>query len=101
MTTDEEGMFFRFGSAIALVVLISLVGIGLEKRNLELRRALSQQHYRMDALRDAHVRLRLETQLLGAPVRMIDSLESGELEVTRPERPVETEDRRMPLLLWR
>ncbi|MGE3316744.1 MAG: hypothetical protein AB7O26_16625 [Planctomycetaceae bacterium] len=94
-------MYFRFGSAIVLVVLISLVGIGLEKRNLELRRAVSQQHYRMDALRDVHARLRLETQLLGAPVRTIDSLDRGQLEVERPEKPVQTEDRRMPLLFWR
>ena len=94
-------MFFRFGSAIVLVVLISLVGIGLEKRNLELRRAVSQQHYRTDALRDAHARLRLETQFLGAPVRIIDSLESGRIELTRPEKPERPDEPRMPLLNWR
>jgi len=94
-------MFFRFGSAIVLVVLISLVGIGLEKRNLELRRGVSQQHYRMDALRDAQARLRLETQLLGAPERMIDSLESGRLQLERPEAPLKPNERRLPLLFWR
>jgi hypothetical protein len=94
-------MFFRFGSALVLVVLISLVGIGLEKRNLELRRAVSQQHYRMDALRDAQAQLRLQTQFLGAPVRMIDSLESGRLELTRPEKPDRPDEQRMPLLHWR
>ncbi len=97
----KEEMFFRFGSALVLVVLISLIGIGLEKRNLELRRAVSQQHYRMDALRDAQARLRLETQVLGAPARMIHPLERGDLEVARPEKPARPNERRMPLMHWR
>lgn len=93
-------MFFRFGSAIVLVVLVSLAGIALEKRNLMFRREISRQHFRMEVLLDAHANLRLRTQQMGAPVRVIDSLESGEMELREPERPVENEPQRMPLLRW-
>jgi hypothetical protein len=94
-------MFFRFGSAIVLVVLISLAGVAIEKRNLELRREVSRQHYRMDVLFDTHAKLRLRSQELGAPVRMIDALEEGRLELRPPEKPTEAAAPRMPLLHWR
>lgn len=93
-------MYFRFGSAVVVVVLISLAGTALEKRSLELRREIGRQHYRMEVLRERHARLRLRTQQLGAPVRMLDSLESGRLRLARPERPAETAPRRTPLLKW-
>ena len=60
-------MFFRFGSALFLVVLIALTGTTLEKQSLQLKRAISHQQYRLDALLDSHVRLRLEAQRLGTP----------------------------------
>lgn len=103
-------MFFRFGSAVVLVVSISLTGIALEKQNLELRRRVSRQHYQLDALLEQHARLRLQTQELGAPVRVIQSLENGDLEQTGPEpasRGVAPPNARaisspgMPLLRWR
>ncbi len=101
-------MYFRFGSAVALVVLVSLIGVAVEKRNLEYRRALSRQHYRLDVLLEAHAKLRLQTQQMGAPVNLIDALENGELELRRPEQAgdgssTETateQTRRMPLLRW-
>lgn len=70
-------MYFRFGSAIVLVVLISLVGIALEKRNLQLRRQVTRQRFRHDVLHDEHIRLRLETQRLGAPSQTIDAMEKA------------------------
>ena len=93
-------MFFRFGSAVLLVVVVSLTGIGLEKQNLEFRRLLSRQQYRADVLLESHSRLRLRTQQLGAPVRLIDSLEDGSLEVRQPEKPLVSRPRRFPLLRW-
>jgi len=93
-------MFFRFGSALVLVVLISLVGVAIEKRNLELRRGLSRQHYRMDALHEQYAHARLKTQQLGAPERLIESIDASELKARRPESPVEDESRRVPLLHW-
>lgn len=93
-------MFFRFGSAIVLVVLISVAGIALEKQCLELRREVSRQHYRMDVLWKEHATLRWRTQELGAPVRLIGPLESGALDVSQPEQPVNAEPRRIPLLRW-
>lgn len=77
-------MFFRFGSALALVVLISLAGVGLEKRNLELRRAISHQHFQTDVLLEEHARLRLRTQQLGAPERVLEQLPATQLEVQHP-----------------
>ena len=59
-------MFFRFGAALSLVVLVALSGTTLEKHNLQLKRAITHQQYRLDALLDSHVRLRsgLEAQRL-------------------------------------
>jgi len=47
-------MFFRFGAALVLVVLISLAGTALEKRNLELKRVVSRQSYRLEILQEQH-----------------------------------------------
>jgi hypothetical protein len=93
-------MYFRFGSALVLVVLVSVVGIALEKQNLELRRAVSRQHFRMDVLRDTHAELRLQTQQLGAPARVIEALESGSLSLKPPEAARVDGPRQMPLLRW-
>lgn len=93
-------MYFRFGSALVMVVLVSLAGIALEKRNLGLRRDVSRQHFRMDVLRDTHAKLRLKTQQLGAPARVIESLENGTLELEQPETADGTAPRAMPLLRW-
>ncbi len=93
-------MFFRFGSAIVLVVVISLAGVALEKQNLEMKRTASRQQFRLDVLVNEHARMRLRTQQLGAPLRMIDSLEQGKLQVRKPEKPSSSEPRRIPLMLW-
>lgn len=77
-------MFVRFGGALILVVLISLAGIRLEKRNLELRRSIGLQHYRLEVLERHHALHRLKVQQLGAPTRLIDALESGDLQVKIP-----------------
>lgn len=93
-------MFFRFGSAIVLVVLVAVAGVALEKQNLELRRSVSRQQFRLDVLVNQHAQMRLRTQQLGAPVRMIDSLEQGKLQVRPPEKSATGEPRRVPLLRW-
>ncbi len=94
-------MYFRFGSALVLIVLISLGGIALEKRNLQMRRDISRQHFQMDVLRDAHARLRLKNQQLAGPVRVLDALEKGTLAVEIPAVPTPAASRRVPLLRWR
>ena len=106
-------MFFRFGSAVCLVVLVSLIGIAIEKRSLELRRELSRQHYQMDVLRDRHARLRLKSQELARIERLFDHVEQNDSELTLPDKPTEiprsanardsyTERyRRLPPLFWR
>lgn len=68
-------MFFRFGSALVLAVLISLGATDLEKRNLELRRAISRQHYRKEALLELYSAQRLAAQQSGAPPRLIEKLD--------------------------
>lgn len=93
-------MFFRFGSALVLVVMVSMAGVALEKRTLELRRDVSRQHYQMDLLNDAYARARLRTQQLGAPERVIDALETGEIELQRQEQPVADSGPKVPLLHW-
>ena len=79
-------MFFRFGSALLLVVIISLLGIAIEKQNLEMRRELSRQHYQMDVLLDEHARLRLRTQELAAVEGLFDSVEGHDVDLKRPPR---------------
>jgi hypothetical protein len=71
-------MFFRFGSALILVVVTSLLGILVEKQNLQLRRELSRQHYRMDVLQEEHARLRLRSQQLAAVERLFATVEAEE-----------------------
>jgi hypothetical protein len=68
-------MFFRFGSALILVVVTSLLGIFVEKQNLTLRREISRQHYRMDVLQEEHARLRLRSQQLAAVERLFATVE--------------------------
>lgn len=70
-------MFFRFGSAIVLVVLISLAGTALEKRNLQLKRAVSRQHYRLEVLLEQHAARRVEAQRLGAPIRLVQTVDDA------------------------
>ena len=100
-------MFFRFGSAVFLVVVISLTGIAIEKRNLELRRQISHQHYRMDVLKEQHTRLRLRAQQLASIERLFDSVEDSQSQLTRPQQPAQdkslspkTGNRKPPLLFW-
>lgn len=94
-------MFFRFGSAVVLVVLIALAGSALETESLALRRQLSHQHYRTDILMEQHAKLRLQAQQLGTPLRLLESLEKGRLELHRPEKITHADPRRPPLLHWR
>jgi hypothetical protein len=77
----SQSFFYRFTGALVLIVMISLGGIALEKRNLEYRRALTQQQFRLDVLLEKRASLRLRTQQLGAPTRLIDALEAGRVTV--------------------
>ncbi len=70
-------MFFRFLCCVALVVGISVAGVALEKESLETRRKISRQHYRMEVLRESYAKMRLRVQELGAPQKLIESLEEN------------------------
>ena len=101
-------MFFRFVSALFLVVLISMVGIGLEKQTLEMKRAVSRQYFQKDILLELHARHRLEIQKLTSPQEDVRDASI----VQRPARPSTADDRenslrseqpsspRLPLLRW-
>jgi hypothetical protein len=83
-------MFFRFGSALVLVVLISLAGTALEKRNLELRRIVSRQKYRLEILLEKHAAHRVLAQQLGAPSRLVDKIDDqpkSQEKSTQPSNP--------------
>ncbi len=79
-------MYFRFGAAIVLLVVVSVIGVALEKQNLTYRRAISQQQYRLDVLVEEYAQRRLQAQRLGAPARTIKSLEQQGGDVKRPPR---------------
>jgi hypothetical protein len=86
-------MFFRFGAALLFVVLISLAGTTLEKRNLELKRAVSRQHYRLEILEEQYVSQRVTAQQLGAPGRLIDQIDAELLAPAQPEQPAQPASR--------
>ena len=95
-------MYFRFGVAILLVVAIAVLGVAVEKSMLGFRREITRQQYRKDVLKEEHERLRLRTQQLGAPTRVLRSLESQD---QSPSPSVGTpgsgpQAKRRPLLRW-
>lgn len=73
-------MYFRFCAALSLVVVIAALGIMLEKRLLDLKRDQSLQVYRLEQLEEKYARLKLRTQELGAPFRLLQALERAETE---------------------
>src|SRR4051812_4255277 len=72
-------MFYRFGGALVLLVIIALGGIAIEKRNLTLRRAVSHQKFREEVLMEEHAVHRLKAQQLGAPGRLMDDFDEAEM----------------------
>jgi hypothetical protein len=74
-------MYFRFGAAVVLAVLVAVAGIAIEKRCLTLRRALTREHYRYEVLRELYAKQRLQTQQMGAPVRLFEALDSEHREM--------------------
>jgi hypothetical protein len=80
-------MFFRFGVALALVVVVSLIGTALEKRTLQLKQAVSRQHYRLEILEERFTAERVLAQRLGAPARLIDQLEPEPEMLPQSEKP--------------
>lgn len=96
-------MFFRFGSALCLVVVIALAGIAIEKHNLDLRRDISRQHFQMDILKEEHNRLRLRSQRLAAVDRLFETVTSQQSDLQPPVRPADPQPEatpRVPLLFW-
>ena len=95
-------MYFRFGSAVFLVVLIAMAGVAIEKRTLKLRREVSRQYYRTEVLLERHATLRLRTQQLASPVRVVETIEQNNLmqlpaeAASAPEADLPS----MPLLRW-
>lgn len=87
-------MFFRFGTALVLVVIVSLLGIALEKRVLSMKRAISLQHYRFEQLDEQRARLRVRSEQLGAPAQLIDAVMEGEVELELAREELDEDDRR-------
>lgn len=81
-------MYFRFGAAIVLVVVVSVIGVALETQSLSYRRAISRQRYRMDVLVEQYAQMRLQAQRLGAPARTIKSLEEKRGDMNKPCDPL-------------
>jgi hypothetical protein len=84
-------MFFRFGTALVLIVAISLVGTALEKRNLELRRAVSRQRYRLEILSEQQISKRVLAQQLGAPNRLVGEIDTQTAAPSRSVQPLKSD----------
>jgi hypothetical protein len=93
-------MFFRFAMALALVVLISLIGAGMETETFALRRRVGQQQFRLDVLTDRLTALRLEAQRLGTPARNLEPLEAGRMPLQRLAQPMRPARSGTPLMNW-
>lgn len=86
-------MFFRFLAALILAVVVSLVGNVIERRNLDLRRELAADLYRLEVLEENHIKLRMEAERLGAPARLWDSVRT---ELTPPAEPAAIKPKTKP-----
>ena len=107
-------VFFRFAAALIVVVLISVVGVALEKQTLETKRAVSRQYYQKDLLLEIHAKLRLKIQQRTAPAQLAElhsrspvvshvTLPQTESSVPVPETPSKAGIRRvsqLPLMRW-
>jgi hypothetical protein len=93
-------MFFRFGAAMALVVVVSLAGTAIESNSLDLRRTISHQRYQREVLVEQQAQLRVAAQRAGAPAQLIEPLEQGRLQLLPPESPQRKTQRAAPLLNW-
>lgn len=101
-------MYFRFGCGLTLVVAISLAGLVLEKRSLELRRAITHQQYRLDVLLQRHTHERMQTQQYAAPSRLLTQVPvlsdapspevkpAGQAKPKKPARPATPPANRRP-----
>ncbi|HVJ87576.1 MAG TPA: hypothetical protein VM452_18090 [Caulifigura sp.] len=63
----------RFGAAIAILVAVSLIGVALEQRSLELSRQFSLQTFRADRLEREAAELRLRIEELQTPQRLMEA----------------------------
>jgi hypothetical protein len=80
-------MVFRFCAALSLVVLIAATGIAVEKQLLDMKRQQTLQVYRLEQLEEMYARLKLRTQELGAPSRLMESLDQAEAQRAARRRP--------------
>ena len=64
-------MFVRFQGAVLLAALVAVGGSSVENAVLDRHRAIGRQHYRLDVLQERVARLRLRTEELGSPSRLI------------------------------
>ena len=88
-------MFFRFCAALSLVLLIAAAGIALEKQILDRKREQTLQVYRLAQLEEKYARFKLRSQELGAPSRLLESLERAEAErAAQRRKPVTASPRR-------
>ncbi|RPI84739.1 MAG: hypothetical protein EHM42_07280 [Planctomycetaceae bacterium] len=65
-------MFGRFVCAVVLVMAVAMAGTRSEKRNRELARQISLQHYRLKVLERDRAQARLRAESQGAPARVLD-----------------------------
>ena len=63
----------RFGAALAILVAVSLTGVALEQRSLELSRQSSLQTFRADRLEQQAAALRLRIEELQTPQRLMEA----------------------------
>jgi hypothetical protein len=64
----------RFGSALTILVGVSLAGVALEQRSLQIGRDLSLQTFRADRLKEEANRLRVKIEELQTPQRLREAL---------------------------
>lgn len=84
-------MYTRFWGGLGIVFGIAMLSIAIEKQILQLRRSSTRQEYQLEVLREEHRRAQLEMFERGAPARLIEAIQKGEVSYLAPDAVAEPE----------
>jgi len=94
-------VFVRFQGAVLVAVLVAIAGSSAENAILDRHRSIGRQYFRLDAIQERVARLRLRTEELGAPSRLVRPAERDRRDATAATSDsIETRGA-VPLLRWR
>lgn len=97
-------MLFRFLATLFLLTACSVLGMRIEKHNLQAKRKISEQYQYLEELQEQRSQLFLQAQQLGAPPRLVQGSKTDETTMSPeliPSLPHAETEVIPPLLEWR